>query len=81
VTTLVAAGAYDVYRHRDVLSADDAGLFGVGFVTALVSALVVVRWLIRYVARHDFRPFAWYRIAFGGIVLVTAYTGLVDWTL
>ena len=81
VPTLVAAGAYDVYRHRDVLSADDAGLFGVGFVTALVSALVVVRWLIRYVARHDFRPFAWYRIAFGGIVLVTAYTGLVDWTL
>jgi undecaprenyl-diphosphatase len=52
----------------------------VGLVAAFVSAFVCVRWLIRYVATHDFKPFAWYRIAFGAIVLVTAYTGLVDWT-
>ena len=48
---------------------------------AFVSAFAVVRWLIRYVANHDFRPFAWYRIAFGVIVLATAYGGWVDWGL
>jgi undecaprenyl-diphosphatase len=55
-------------------------MLAVGLVAAFVSAFVCVRWLIRYVATHDFKPFAWYRIAFGAIVLVTAYTGLVDWT-
>jgi undecaprenyl-diphosphatase len=39
-----------------------------------------VRWLLRYIATHDFTAFAWYRIVFGVIVLVTAYTGLVEWT-
>ena len=79
VPTLVAAGAYDLYKHRDLFAIADLGTFAVGFAAALVSALVVIRWLIRYVASHDFRPFAWYRIAFGVIVLATAYTGLVDW--
>jgi undecaprenyl-diphosphatase len=55
-------------------------LFGVGFVAAFVSAFFSVRWLLRYISRHDFTVFAWYRIAFGVAVLVTAYTGLVDWT-
>jgi len=39
----------------------------------------VIRWLIRYVATHDFKPFAWYRIVFGAVVLTTAYFGLVTW--
>jgi len=80
VPTLVAAGLYDLWKNRDLLSAADVPVFGVGSVVAFVSAFVVIRWLIRYVATHDFKPFAWYRIAFGAIVLVTAYTGLVDWT-
>ncbi len=80
VPTLVAAGAYDLFKHRALLSASDTGLFAVGFVTAFVAAFAVVRWLIRYVASHDFRPFAWYRIAFGAAVLITAYAGVVDWT-
>jgi undecaprenyl-diphosphatase len=80
VPTLVAAGAYDFYKHRALFAAADLGIFALGFVTAFVSAFVVVRWLIRYVASHDFRPFAWYRIAFGAIVLLTASTGWVDWT-
>ena len=46
---------------------------------SFVSAFVVIRWLIRYVATHDFRPFAWYRIAFGAVVLLTAHYGWVDW--
>ncbi len=80
VPTLVAAGAYDFYKHRALFSTTDLDLFALGSVTAFVSAFVVVRWLIRYVASHDFRPFAWYRIVFGAIVLLTAYFGWVDWT-
>ena len=79
VPTLVAAGLYDLWKHRALLSAQDLPVFGVGSVAAFVSAFVVVRWLIRYVASHDFKPFAWYRIAFGVLVLFTAYFGWIDW--
>jgi len=79
VPTLVAAGLYDLWKHRGMLSAADAPIFGVGMVVSFVCAFVVIRWLIRYVATHDFKPFAWYRIAFGLVVLLTAYLGWVDW--
>ena len=79
VPTLMAAGAYDLLKNRHLFSTSDLPMFGVGSVTAFVSAFVVVRWLIRYVATHDFKPFAWYRIAFGLIVLLTAHFGWVDW--
>ena len=79
VPTLVAAGGYDLFKNRALLSAHDAPIFGVGLVVAFVSAFVVIRWLIRYVATHDFKPFAWYRIAFGVLVLLTAWSGWVDW--
>lgn len=79
VPTLMAAGAYDFYKHRALFSLNDLPMFGVGSVTAFVSAFVVVRWLIRYVATHDFKPFAWYRIAFGVVVLGTEYAGVVTW--
>jgi undecaprenyl-diphosphatase len=52
----------------------------VGFVAAFISAFICVRWLIHYVAHHNFIPFAWYRIIFGAIVLFTSYTGLVAWS-
>jgi undecaprenyl-diphosphatase len=81
VPTLVAAGAYDFYKQRAAFSGADLEMLAVGLVAAFVSAFVCVRWLIRYVATHDFKPFAWYRIAFGVIVLFTAYTGLVNWTV
>jgi len=79
VPTLCAAGAYDLWKNRALFSADDLGMFGVGLAVSFLSAFAVIRWLIRYVATHDFRPFAWYRIAFGAMVLVTAYAGWVDW--
>ena len=79
VPTLVAAGLYDLWKNRDLLSAADVPVFGVGSVVAFVSAFVVIRWLIRYVATHDFKPFAWYRIAFGLVVLLTAHFGWVNW--
>jgi undecaprenyl-diphosphatase len=79
VPTLCAAGAYDLLKNRALFSTVDLGMFAVGLAVSFVSAFVVIRWLIRYVATHDFRPFAWYRIAFGAVVLLTAHFGWVDW--
>jgi len=80
VPTLVAAGLYDLWKHRAMLSAADTPIFAVGMVVSFICAFVVIRWLIRYVASHDFKPFAWYRIAFGLVVLLTAWSGLVAWS-
>jgi undecaprenyl-diphosphatase len=80
VPTLVAAGGYDLFKHRALFGSADVGLFGVGAVTAFASAFLCVRWLLRYIATHDLTLFAWYRIVFGGAVLLTAYTGLVNWS-
>jgi undecaprenyl-diphosphatase len=79
IPTLMGAGAYAVWKQRHALHVHDLPLFAVGTVVAFVSALLCIRWLIRYVSSHDFIPFAWYRIVFGAIVLVTAYTGWVEW--
>src|SRR5512146_194293 len=76
VPTLVAAGGYDFIKHRALLSSADLDMFAVGLVSAFVAAIFCVRWLIRYVATHDFKPFAWYRIAFGIVVLAPAYGGV-----
>jgi undecaprenyl-diphosphatase len=81
VPTLIAAGAYDFWKNRALFSAGDVGLFATGSVAAFVSAFLCVRWLLRYIATHDFTPFAWYRIAFGAVVLATAYFGWVDWSV
>ena len=80
VPTLVAAGAYDFWKNRALFDASDIGLFAAGSITAFVSAFLCVRWLLRYIATHDFTPFAWYRIAFGVAVLGTAYAGVVNWS-
>ena len=77
--TLIGAGVYDAYKNRALLSLADWPLFAVGTAISFVSALICVHWLIRYVASRDFVPFAWYRIVFGGLVLLTSYTGLVTW--
>jgi undecaprenyl-diphosphatase len=79
VPTLCAAGAWDLWHNRALFSADDIGMFAVGIAVSFASAFVVIRWLIRYVATHDFRPFAWYRIVFGAVVLLTAHFGWVTW--
>jgi undecaprenyl-diphosphatase len=79
VPTLIAAGAYDLYKQRALLSAADAGWFTVGSLAAFISAFLCVRWLLRYISTHDFTVFAWYRIAFGIVVLLTAWTGAIHW--
>jgi len=80
IPTLMGAGAYSVLKNRHLLEASDLPMFAVGLVFAFFSALLCIRWLIRYVSTHDFTVFAWYRIVFGALVLVTAHTGWVNWS-
>ncbi|KEH07202.1 UDP pyrophosphate phosphatase [Delftia tsuruhatensis] len=80
IPTLIGAGVYSLYKERALLSAADIPMFAVGLVFSFISAWLCVRWLLRYVSTNSFVPFAWYRIAFGIIVLVTAFTGLVNWS-
>ncbi|MGB4812570.1 MAG: undecaprenyl-diphosphate phosphatase [Methylophilaceae bacterium] len=81
VPTLGIASIYSMYKDRALLSMDDMGAWAMGFIFAFISAMFAVRALIRYVSQHDFTIFAWYRIAFGIIVLATSYFGLVNWTV
>ena len=77
--TLIGAGVYSMYKVRSVLSVDVVPVFLVGLLFAFVSAWLCVRWLLRFISNHDFIPFAWYRIGFGLLVLLTWWTGAVDW--
>ena len=79
IPTLGVASIYSLYKERALLSADDLGMWAVGMIAAFVSAFLCVRWLLRYIATHTFVAFAWYRIAFGLIVLATWWTGTVVW--
>ncbi len=80
IPILIGAGAYSLYKARDMLSMADLPLFSVGLLFAFLSAWVCIRWLLRYVASHSFVPFAWYRLAFGALILLTAHFGWVNWT-
>ena len=80
IPTLAVAGAYSLYKDRALLSVDDLGMWVVGMVASFLSAFFCVRWLLRYVSTHSFVPFAYYRIVFGLIVLVTWWTGVVNWS-
>ncbi len=77
--TLIGAGVYSLYKERAVLSPADIPMFAVGLLFSFISAWLCVRWLLRYISTNSFVPFAWYRIVFGIVVLVTAYTGWVKW--
>ncbi len=80
IPIMFAATFYDVYKHHEILHFDDIGMFLVGFIASFISALLAVRGLLRFISHHDFTVFAWYRIIFGLIVLITAYSGLVQWS-
>jgi undecaprenyl-diphosphatase len=79
IPTLIGAGAYSLYKERALLSMTDLPMFSVGLLFSFISAWACVRWLLKYISTHDFVPFAWYRIVFGVVVLVTAWTGWVQW--
>jgi undecaprenyl-diphosphatase len=80
IPTLIGAGAYSLLKERALLSAADVPMFAVGLLFSFISAWICVRWLLRYIATHNFVPFAYYRIVFGALVLITAWTGWVDWS-
>ena len=80
IPTLIGAGVYSLYKERALLSMADVPLFAVGLLFSFISAWLCIRWLLRYIASHSFVPFAWYRIAFGIVVLATAWSGLVVWS-
>ena len=79
IPTLFGATIYSLYKERALLSMNDLPMFGLGALAAFVSAFFCVRWLLRYISTHDFTLFAWYRIIFGLLILLTAWTGLIEW--
>ncbi|SEM97122.1 undecaprenyl-diphosphate phosphatase [Nitrosomonas marina] len=80
IPVMFAATFYDVYKNRAILEFNDVGMFSIGFIAAFFSALIAVRGLLRFISNHDFTVFAYYRIVFGCIILLTAYTGVVGWS-
>jgi undecaprenyl-diphosphatase len=80
IPTLIGAGAYSLYKERALLSMADLPMFLVGLVFSFLSAWLCVRWLLKFISTHSFVGFAYYRIAFGLVVLVTAWTGMVTWS-
>ena len=80
IPTLIGAGVYSLYKERALLSWADAPMFGVGLLFAFLSAWLCIRWLLRYIATHSFVGFAYYRIAFGILILVTAHYGWINWS-
>jgi len=79
IPTLMGAGVYSLYKERALLSVEDIPMFATGLVVSFISAWICVRWLLKFIASHSFEIFAWYRIAFGLVVLGTASTGMVNW--
>ncbi|HNW03712.1 MAG TPA: undecaprenyl-diphosphate phosphatase [Burkholderiaceae bacterium] len=79
IPTLIGAGAYSLIKERALLSMADAPLFGVGLLFSFISAWLCIRWLLKFIATHSFVGFAYYRIAFGLVVLATAWSGAVQW--
>ena len=77
--TLIGAGVYSLYKERALLSLADVPMFAVGLVFAFLSAWLCIAWLLRYISSHSFVPFAWYRIGFGVLVLVSAKMGWITW--
>jgi undecaprenyl-diphosphatase len=80
IPTLLGATVYSLYKARELLSVSDVPMFSLGTVVSFISAFFCVRWLLRYISTHNFNAFAWYRIGFGIMILVTAYTGMISWT-
>jgi undecaprenyl-diphosphatase len=79
IPTLIGAGVYSLYKERAILSVADVPLFAVGSIVSFIAAWLCVKWLLRYISSHSFAPFAWYRIAFGIVVLITWTMGWVNW--
>lgn len=78
--TMVGAAVYSGYKYRELFVPADFPVFAIGFVTAFIFAMIAVRGLLRFIASHSYAVFAWYRIAFGLLILATWQFGWVDWS-
>jgi len=78
--TMVGAAVYSGYKYRHLFVAEDLPVFALGFVTSFIFAMISVRALLKFIAHHSYGAFAWYRIAFGGLILLTWQFNLIDWS-
>lgn len=78
--TMVGAAVYSGYKYRDLFQPSDLPVFAIGFVTSFIFAMIAVRGLLKFIANHSYAVFAWYRIAFGLLILATWQFGWVDWS-
>ena len=78
--TMVGAAVYSGYKYRDLFQPSDLPVFAIGFVTSFIFAMIAVRALLKFIANHSYAAFAWYRIAFGLLILATWQFGWVDWS-
>lgn len=80
VPVMIAATGYKLLKHRANFTTDDMGLIAIGFITAFAAAMLAIKALLRFVASKDYVPFAYYRIVFGGVILLTHWFGWVRWS-
>jgi len=78
--TMLGAAVYSGYKYRELFTLDDLPVFALGFVTSFIFAMIAVRGLLKFIASHSYAAFAWYRIAFGGLILLTWQLSLIDWS-
>lgn len=79
--TMVGAAVFSGYKYRDLFQPDDFQVFAIGFVVSFIFAMIAVRGLLKFIASHSYAVFAWYRIAFGLVILATWQFGWVDWAV
>jgi len=78
--TMLGAAVYSGYKYRELFTLDDLPVFILGFITSFIFAMIAVRSLLKFIANHSYAAFAWYRIAFGGFILLTWQLSLIDWS-
>ena len=77
--TMVGAAVYSCYKYRDLFQPADLPVFAIGFITSFIFAMIAVRGLLKFIANHSYALFAWYRIAFGVLILATWQFGWINW--
>ena len=78
--TMVGAAVYSGYKYRELFQPGDLPVFALGFVVSFIFAMIAVRALLKFIANHSYAVFAWYRIAFGLLILATWQFHLIDWS-
>lgn len=79
IPTLLLASLYELWKARHDFVSSDTGILLAGTLTSFISAWIVIKMLISWVSKHNFVPFAWYRIAFGIVILITHYAHIIEW--